>query len=97
MPTPQQDKIIFFIMQERSRQNELKQRGDFPYTCADTEMLQSERLAVLVEEVGEVSRALLNAGQLSNDSSPKELRTELIQCAAICIAWLESLYKPDIF
>ena len=60
-------------------------------------MLNSERLCILTEEVGEVARALLNDGQLTHDIRPKVLRTELIQCAAICVAWLEALDKPDIF
>ena len=40
--------------------------------------------AVLNEETGEVSRALLQ------DDRPG-LRAELVQCAAVAVAWIESL------
>ncbi len=39
-------------------------------------------LAVLVEEVGEVARAWL-------EYEPKQLRTELVQVAAVCVRMLE--------
>lgn len=42
------------------------------------------KLAVLTEECGEVSRAVL-------DAKPDDLRTELIQVAAVATAWLEGL------
>ncbi len=42
-------------------------------------------LPVLVEEVGEVARALNDNESLGN------LRKELIQCAAMCVAWVEAL------
>jgi NTP pyrophosphatase (non-canonical NTP hydrolase) len=40
----------------------------------------SEMLAVLVEEVGEIGRALQGEGVLDD---------ELVQLAAVCIRWLE--------
>ena len=39
-----------------------------------------EMLAVLVEEIGEIGRALQGEGNLSE---------ELVQAAAVCIRWLE--------
>ena len=42
-------------------------------------------LTILVEEVGEVSRALLE------DSGPSLLRHELVQVAAVCRAWVEHI------
>lgn len=39
-------------------------------------------LAVLTEEVGEVAKAILEADD-------DELRTELVQTAAVCVKWLE--------
>ena len=38
---------------------------------------------VLAEEFGEVARAVL-------ENNPEELRRELVQVAAVCVAWLES-------
>ena len=42
------------------------------------------KAAVLSEECGEVSRAVL-------DAEPDNLRDELVQVAAVAVAWLESL------
>ena len=46
------------------------------------------RLAILTEEVGEVARAILEQGA---DSRGQDLETELVQVAAVCVAWLESM------
>ena len=43
------------------------------------------KVAVLAEEVGEVSRAVLDYAH------PEQLRTELVQVAAVAVAWLESM------
>lgn len=77
------------IVAERHRQIE-KWGNDFSIsnisgTCANPNMPNGIRLAVLVEEVGEVAMAM-------NDSEPVEsLRKELIQVAAVCVAWLQGL------
>jgi len=42
----------------------------------------TDMLAVLIEEVGEVGKALQGEG---------ELDTELIQIASVCCRWLENL------
>lgn len=42
-------------------------------------------LAVLTEEVGEVARALLDC------ESPERLRAELVQVAAVAVAWAEAI------
>lgn len=44
----------------------------------------SIRLAILTEEVGEVAKAIL-------DGKPVETGDELIQVAAVAVAWLEQL------
>ena len=78
------------IDDERHRQEKLKAEGRFKYTCRDPEMTDSDRFKVLVEEVGEVARALLESDRLANDLSGKDLEKELIQVAAVVVAWLES-------
>lgn len=85
------------IIDERLRQEELKASGKFRYTCADAEMLNSERLTVLVEEVGEVARAVLETGNLANDKHQGDVKKELVQVAAVCLAWLEATDKPAEF
>lgn len=80
---------------EFHRQQKLKREGRFKYTCADNEMNNGERLAVLVEEVGEVARALCELQQCNpHDTEGLQkllhLKTELVQVGAVCLAWLES-------
>ena len=42
----------------------------------------NEFLAVLIEEIGEVGRALQGEG---------DLKEELIQVASVCVRWIESM------
>lgn len=69
------DKEIIFdaIEQERARQDALHEWGN-----------NTNRLAVLVEEVGEIGAALQEPHQGNLDE-------ELVQLAAVCIRWLEEL------
>jgi len=46
------------------------------------------KFAVLGEEVGEVARALIERS-FGNDTTA-HLEEELIQCAAVCVAWVEA-------
>lgn len=52
--------------------------------CSSFKVPPIVKAAVLAEECGEVSRALL-------DGQTASLRAELVQVAAVCVAWLESL------
>jgi hypothetical protein len=79
------------IDEERHRQEVLKAAGRFKFTCADVEMTNLERYAVLMEEIGEVARVLVESSGLANDIHGKGLRKELVQCGAVIIAWLEGL------
>lgn len=74
------------ILKERARQERLKRQGKFPWTCATTNALVSraDKLTVLAEEFGEVARAIC-------DGDDANLRDELTQVAAVCLAFLESL------
>lgn len=76
------------IVDERRRQDALVESGDIPWNLADPDVDPDGgfRLAVLGEEFGEVARALLENGP----ESP-ELRDEITQTAAVCLAWLEAL------
>lgn len=81
------------VSDERMRQEHLKAEGKFTLTCAD-EMSNGARLAVLMEEVGEVARAILEGGidgEVSHDKHGKDLRKELVQVAAVAVAWIEGL------
>lgn len=76
------------IEQERERQDKLhplpsKKKPDDPETRAVYNMmLNGEFLAVLVEEVGEVGKALQGDGILED---------ELIQVAATVTRWMENI------
>lgn len=45
---------------ERNKQDDLKAKGRFQYTCADPEAGHALCLAILIEEVGEAAQALLS-------------------------------------
>jgi hypothetical protein len=92
-----QDRAIRAIRAERERQERLAAEGEIPFTCAhsvrpeDGELIRSsDRLAVLVEEVGEVSTAIQGLWTGEPDAA-KEMRKEIIQVAAVALAWLEGL------
>lgn len=70
-------RIIRGIVDERLRQDNL--HPIFP---------EEKRLAILMEEVGEVATALQN-----NDIA--NLKDELIQVAAVCVRWLEQINGVD--
>jgi hypothetical protein len=52
--------------------------------CSSPDVAITVKAAVLAEECGEVSRAVL-------DQDREQLRTELIQVAAVAVAWLEGM------
>lgn len=66
-----QDNIFDAILQERQRQDVLHQWSK-----------RTNRLAILVEEVGEIAMALQDEG---------DMEEELVQLAAVCVRWLEEL------
>lgn len=90
--------ILRMVSKERTRQDKLKREGRFRYTCADAGMGNAERLACLMEEVGEVAQEVLTheGRKLASDTtgSVEGLRKEITQVAAICVAWLESDCNP---
>lgn len=72
--------ILHKIDKERMRQ-------DLRFGRITKRMLETI-LPVLVEEVGEVGKALLN-----NDFD--NLEVELVQVAAVCVKWLEIILLKD--
>lgn len=71
------------INAERDRQERLWA----PRSCASPDVAAELKVAVLVEEVGEVARAVLD--------NSENLAEELTQVAAVAVAWLESLDGGD--
>jgi hypothetical protein len=72
------------VADERDRQELLVREGSLVYTAAHANCPDVLRLAALVEEVGEVARAV-HEGDLEN------LAVELVQVAAVAVAWREAL------
>lgn len=80
--------IYHLIDLERARQ-QAKWGGPHAWgegDCSSQNVEETTKLCVLSEEVGEVSRALL-------DSNKANLRAELVQVAAVAVAWLEGIDK----
>lgn len=67
---------------ERDRQRGLLESGKIPFACEDPTIADAYKLAVITEEVGEVAKAMLEG---------TNLREELIQVAAVAVAWAEAL------
>ena len=77
---------LIAVARERNRQEELW-AGPHDHgkgSCASDEVPEPIKAAVLLEEVGEVARALLEGDR-------EGLATELIQVAAVAVAWREAL------
>lgn len=67
---------------ERRRALSLREHGSLRYVASDPDCPDVLRLAALVEEVGEVARAVHDGG------NPLE---ELIQVAGVATAWASAL------
>ena len=79
------DQIWAVIVAERERQA-AKWGGDHAWghgDCSSTGVDDAVKAAVLAEECGEVARAALDGAM--------DLSEELVQVAAVAVAWLESL------
>ncbi len=94
------DRVLSAITDERVRQEQLRMSGKFTWTCLDKLVSNSEKLAVLAEEFGEVSKEIVEQLIANSQGCTVEIfelfndkiKKELVQVAAICVAWLESFY-----
>lgn len=87
--TEARDTAIGSVLLELDRQLELKAAGKFLDTCETLAPWPNMCLPILLEEFGEVARAMQN----EDDDNLKE---ELTQIAAISIAWLSGLLERDL-
>ena len=83
------------ITAERERQNILLRQGKFSYTCASPVADPRRKLRVIVEELGEVAEALFRLEASECKANREHLIEELIQVAAVAVAWLEALLQPE--
>lgn len=81
------DVILASIEFERARQTTLLEKGLIPEDIADVIVGDETKLSVLMEEVGEVAREINEGPNLDR------LKKELIQVAAVAVAWAESIYE----
>ena len=88
------------ILTERSRQEELKRAGRFPYTLADPDLTLSQKVGKILEELAEANKCVQwLEGTAYNDFEPgtpeavvmSKLKEEVTQVAALALAWLEGL------
>lgn len=100
-------RVLDEVASERIRQEKLKAEGRFLWSCADNEALRDkmlraitepEKFAVLGEEFGEVAREVVEeiiaadrGHALRAFECRCRLRKELLEVAACCVAWVESL------
>ena len=88
--------VLTVVSDERLRQRRLFAAGKITFDVSSKEPKSDRKLRVLVEELGEVAEAIDRIEQHSHSAEwaetwQKQLITELVQVAAVCVAWLESL------
>lgn len=85
--------ILADVLRERARQEQLVLSQKFLHTlaCTGGQLSPSDKLAVLGEEFGEVSRVVCESLGGHGVLDVNHLREELIQLAACCVAWCEAL------
>lgn len=74
--------VLLDVALERERQN-----AKWGRVAGEWFVPNSDKLVVLVEEVGEVARAI------HDGDTDEHLMEELTQCAAICVCWCETLRR----
>lgn len=75
---------------EVQRQDDLARSGKFGGTHVMPGGTDDGRLRVLVEEVGEVATEL-NEADIAGVPRTENLRKELVQTAAVCLAWVAAI------
>jgi NTP pyrophosphatase (non-canonical NTP hydrolase) len=97
MKTPRTEKLneIFRAIDiERRLQDRYRDEGRFAYTCASPELSAIEKLTIVAEEFGEVAHEVNEGIGPNREVNVEKLRKELIQTAAVAVAWVESLGVP---
>lgn len=79
--------VLAEIERERKRQEQLHGNR----TAAHPESMDDgHRLAILTEEVGEVAKEICEAPK-RGEASDGLMREELVQVAAVAVAWIEAI------
>ena len=94
--SPEMLAVFEAVARERLRQKQLFYDGKILFNCDSPVVDSNRKLRVLVEEVGEVAQAIdciEYTGGGNKYFQPGDLKTELVQVAAVAVAWLEQLEK----
>lgn len=79
------------IARERERQQKLKKSGQLPWTCADQKPSDGNKLSVMAKQVGDLATEVL----VNEDDHRASVRAELVQVAAVAVAWIESIDRAS--
>ncbi len=77
------EEVYEAIRAERARQD-----SKFKTQAGEWKSTAHRKLTVLMEEVGEIARAIL-------EGDTENLRTEIVQVAAVSVKWLESFDSTE--
>jgi hypothetical protein len=87
--------VFALVARERARQRDLYRTGRISFDCGSPIPDLNRKLRVLVEEVGEVAQDIDRLEDSRDARGRKfileDLEKELVQVAAVAVAWLESL------
>lgn len=88
------DEVLTDVKLERVRQYEILQNKGL-WDCADPATPHPNKMLVLTEEVGEVANCILEAGfgTMTKKQFDAALYRELIQVAAVAVAFAESVMR----
>jgi hypothetical protein len=90
--------VFQLVHVERERQQKLLKAGKFSFTCSSPAASPPQKYRVLFEEVGEVAKEVdLLANAITGEICQEVIAcliTELVQVAAVCVAWLEGEVTP---
>ena len=89
LPTEMQLRLRYDVFSDVNQEIQ-RQKDKYPTDSVSKigQVAEASPLSVLVEEVGEVARAI-------NDGEPLEqVERELVQVAAVAFAWIERIRRP---
>lgn len=81
--------VLEAIELERQRQKALLYQGKIKGTAAEIYLLDTDRYLMLARQTGKLAHAI------SMEADLALIRSELVQTAAICVAWCEALDRES--
>lgn len=89
-------RVLDTVAAERARQESDKRRGARSLSCAERDVSSAAKLPVLVNALGSAAGEIIDLldSRLPEGTRPyiqRRLREDLIEIAAVAVAWAESL------